>query len=102
MTEAEPTNAERLAPAARLADHLGDIESATRYRRLMRLGPHYGPMTVSVGYALRDPLTDEAVGTGTHYYGTYTYRRALAVDLLPPGLPGLVLVTNDRGDEDDA
>jgi O-antigen ligase len=103
MTEAQPTNPERLSPAARLADHLEDIESARRYRRLTRLGPHYGPMTISVGYGERRPLADEAVGTGTHYYGTYTYRRAFEVDRLPPGLPGLVLVTNDvREGADDA
>ena len=40
------------------------------------------------------------MGTGTHYYGTYTYRRDVPVDLLPPGLPGLVLVTNDAGDDE--
>ena len=99
MTEAEPTNVARLSPAARLADHLGQIEDARRYRRLIRLGPHYGELSVNVGYDLRDPLADEAVGTGTHYYGAYTYRRAAPVDLLPPGLPGLVLVTNDPGED---
>jgi hypothetical protein len=99
IIEAEPTNAARLSPAARLADHLGRIEDARRYRRLLRLGPLYGEMAVSVGYDLRDPVADEAVGTGTHYYGTYTYRRDTPVDLLPPGLPGLVLVTNDPGED---
>ena len=102
MTDAEPTDVDRLSPASRLADHLGEIEDARRYRRLTRLGPHYGELAFSVGYDLRDPLADEAVGTGTHYYGTYTYRRDVPVDLLPPGLPGLVLVTNDPGDDDSA
>lgn len=102
VVEADPTNVARLSPAARLADHLNEIEDARRYRRLIRLGPHYGELSVSVGYDRRDPLADEAVGTGTHYYGTYTYRRAMPVDLLPPGLPGLVLVTNDPGEDSDS
>jgi hypothetical protein len=36
-------------------------------------------------------VVDSPLGTGTYYYGTYTYRRAMPVDLLPPGLPGLVI-----------
>lgn len=99
MADDAPTDALRLSPAARLADHLGDLEAAERYRRMVRIGAYYGPMTVSVGFGERRPLTDEAVGTATHYYGTYTYRRALSIDLLPAGQPGLVLVTNTL-DED--
>jgi hypothetical protein len=98
--DGEPTDVTRLSPAARLADHLGRIEDARRFRRLIRLGPHYGEMAVSVGYDHRHPLEDEAVGTATHYYGAYTYRRDVPLDLLPAGLPGLVLVTNDPGDDD--
>jgi|GEM_PF-4651367 len=94
MVDATPTNATRLSLAARVSDHLGDLDAARKYRRLMRLGPHYGPMTVSAGYGARDPLADAPMGTSTHYYGTYTYRRALPVDLLPPDLPGMVISSN--------
>ena len=58
-------------------------------------------MNVSVGLGERRPLGDAAVGTATHYYGSYTYRRAQPVDLLPPGQPGLVLVTNVEVDDED-
>ena len=65
----------------------------------MRIGPYYGSMPFNVGLGSRDATADAATGIETYYYGTYTYRRALPVDLLPPGLPGLVLVTNDPGDD---
>ena len=89
--DAEPMNPERLAYAARVSDRAGDDEAAARYGRLMRLGPHYGPTTVNVGFGLRDPSRDAATGMETYYYGTYTYRRAMPLDLLVPGLPGLVV-----------
>ena len=86
-----PMNPERLAYAARVSDRAGDDEAAVRYGRLMRLGPHYGPTTVNVGFGLRDPLRDAATGMETYFYGTYTYRRPMPLDLLVPGLPGLVV-----------
>jgi tetratricopeptide (TPR) repeat protein len=89
--DAEPTNPERLAYAARVSDRAGDDEAAVRYGRLMRLGPHYGPTTVNVGFGLRDPSRDAATGMETYFYGTYTYRRPMPLDLLVPGLPGLVV-----------
>jgi tetratricopeptide (TPR) repeat protein len=89
--DADPLDATRLSLAARLAAHVGDEDAAMKYRRLIRLGPHYAPITVPVGYGERDPLDDSPLGTGTYYYGTYTYRRALPVDLIPPGRPGLVI-----------
>jgi O-antigen ligase/tetratricopeptide (TPR) repeat protein len=90
--DATPLDATRLSLAARLAAHIGDDEAAMKYRRLIRLGPHYAPITVPVGYGERDPMVDAPLGTGTYYYGTYTYRRAMPVDLLPPGMPGLVIM----------
>ncbi len=89
--DAEPMDAVRLAEAARVSDRAGDEEAATKYRRLARLGPYYGPSTLDASFGLRDPSRDAATGTSTYYYGTYTYRRAMPVDLLVPGLPGLVL-----------
>ena len=89
--DTDPMNPERLAYAARVSDRAGDDSAAARYGRLMRLGPYYGPSTVNVGIGLRDPSRDAATGTSTYYYGTYTYRRAMPVDLLVPGLPGLLL-----------
>ena len=90
-TDATPLDPNRLSLAARLGAHVGDGEGVEKYRRLTRLGPHYGPITVNAEYGLRDPLADSPMGTSTHYYGTYTYRRATPIDLLPPGLPGLVV-----------
>ena len=101
MVDATPMDPTRLSLAARVSDHLGDLDAAQKYRRLVRLGPHYGPMTVSAGYGQRDPLADAPMGTITHYYGTYTYRRALPVDLLPPDLPGMVISTNIVDEEPD-
>ena len=101
LIDATPADSSRLSWVARLADHLGELDDAQRYRRLQRIGPHYGPMNVSVGLGERRPLGDAAVGTGTHYYGSYTYRREQPVDLLPPGQPGLVLVTNVEVHEGD-
>jgi tetratricopeptide (TPR) repeat protein len=89
--DAEPLDAVRLAEAARVSDRAGDEEAATKYRRLARLGPHYGPSTLDARFGLRDPSRDAATGTSTYYYGTYTYRRAMPVDLLVPGLPGMVI-----------
>ena len=89
--EATPENATRLSLAARVAAQVGDEESAAKYRRLIRLGPFYGPITVNAAYGERDPLADAAMGTSTYYYGTYTYRRAMPLDPLPPGLPGIII-----------
>jgi hypothetical protein len=46
---------------------------------------------VNAAYGARDPLADGPLGTSTYNYGTYTYRRALPIDLLPPGLPGMTV-----------
>ncbi len=100
LTEETPTNGGRLSRSARLADHRGYLDDAARYRRLKRIGVFYGPGTVSVGLGQRRPLGDAATGSSTYYYGTYTYRRTLPLDLLPPGQPGLVLVTNVEDDAD--
>ncbi len=101
MTDATPTHGLRLAYAAQLADHLGDHETAEDYMRLKRIGAHWGPATVTAGYGERDPFTDSAMGTTTHYYGTYTYRRAHPLDRLPPGLPGIVIVDHGPADADE-
>ena len=79
-----------------------DVDVMEYYRRLKRIGVFYGPGTVSVGLGQRRPLGDAATGSSTYYYGTYTYRRTLPLDLLPPGQPGLVLVTNVADDADAA
>ena len=78
---------ERLAYAARVSDRAGDDEAATKYRRLARLGPYYGPSTVNAGLGLRDPSRDAAMGTSTYYYGTYTYRRPCRWTCWCPGCP---------------
>lgn len=101
-TETTPEDASRLALAARVAARLGDDDAAAKYRRLARLGPHYGPATVNAGYGERDLLDDGPLGTSTYYYGTYSYRRAVPIDLLPPGLPGMVVNGDDEASTADA
>ena len=39
----------------------------------------------------RVPARDAALGTRTYYYGNYLYRRTTPIDLIVPGLPGLVI-----------
>jgi hypothetical protein len=90
--DASPQDAIKLAYAARVSAHAGDDESARRYVRLARLGPGYSPWLIPVAYGARDLERDGAVGMKTPEYGTYTYRRPLAIDLLAPGLPGLTLL----------
>jgi hypothetical protein len=83
-----PQDPTRLAWAARASAWAGDPEQANRFRRLIRLGPHYAPIAADVRAG--DPAADVALGTSTYYYGTYTYRRSTPPDLLPPGLAGLI------------
>jgi tetratricopeptide (TPR) repeat protein len=90
-TDSTPADPNRLGLAARVAAHDGDVDAVERYLRLSRLGPHYGPSGVNAAFGARDPLADGPLGTSTYYYGTYTYRRALPIDLLPPGLPGMTV-----------
>jgi O-antigen ligase len=99
MTDATPTDGVRLALAARLADHLDDADTARRYRRMIRIGAFYAPAATDLVVGQRDPVDDAATGESTYYYGTYTYRRSLLLDLLPPGLPGLVPVGGHPGDD---
>ena len=95
-TDSTPESPTRLSLAARAAAHRGDDEAADKYRRLARLGPYYAPITVNVAFGERDPLADTPLGSSTYYYGTYTYRRAMPVDLLPPDLPGIVIADRTR------
>jgi hypothetical protein len=89
--EDDPMDPIVLAWAARVSERAGDHAAAARYRRLVRLGPHYGPTTVDTGVGDRDPSRDATLGTSTFYYGTYTYRRTTPMDLVVPGQPGLVV-----------
>lgn len=84
-----PQDPSRLAWAARASVWDGDPEQARRFRRLIRLGPHYAPISADVRAG--DPASDGALGTSTYYYGTYTYRRGTPPDLMPPGLAGLIV-----------
>ena len=74
-------------------------KGAKRYGRLTRLGPLYGPSTVNASFGLRDPGRDAPMGASTYYYGTYTYRRALPIDLLIPGRPGLTRGIEESDDD---
>jgi O-antigen ligase/tetratricopeptide (TPR) repeat protein len=86
----DPMDASALAWAARLSDRLGDGDAADGYRRLIDLGVRGAWPGLGVRVGERVPKRDAALGTGTYYYGNYLYRRTTPIDLIVPGLPGLV------------
>src|SRR6185312_9055215 len=89
QVDVSPQDPTLLAWAARLAEHAGDLEDADRYRGLIRLGPHYAPASSDARITSGPDARDDNLGLSTFYYGTYTYRRAAPIDLLPPQLVGL-------------
>ncbi len=100
MVDTTPEDAVRLSMAARVSDHARDLEAAQKYRRLTRLGPHYGPMTVSAGFGrarIRSRMRRWARAP-TSTARTRTAARCRC-DLLPPDLPGLVISSNVIGEE---
>jgi hypothetical protein len=90
MAARSPEDGTVLAWAARISDRTDGGEAGDRYRRLIRLGPHYAPPDREARIAAlgTDPR-DDNVGIATFYYGPYLYRRDAPVDILPPGLLGL-------------
>jgi hypothetical protein len=99
--DASPQDPTLLAWAARLAEHVGGLEDADRYRRLIRLGPHYAPESSDARVSSGPDERDDNLGLSTFYYGTYTYRRASPIDILPPQLAGLAAADAERPDEDE-
>ena len=91
LADQDPLDATVLAWAARLSDRAGDADAAHRYRRLVDIGVRGASQGVEVRVADRVPARDAALGTSTYYYGNYLYRRTTPIDLIVPGLPGLVI-----------
>jgi O-antigen ligase/tetratricopeptide (TPR) repeat protein len=95
--DADPMDAHALAWAARLSDRAGDLAAAERYRRLVDIGHRGTAQGVEARVGERRPLRDAALGSRTFYYGNYLYRRTTPVDLLVPGMPGLVIAGDAQG-----
>ena len=95
--DADPMDAHALAWAARLSDRAGDLAAAERYRRLVDIGHRGTAQGVEARVGERRPSRDAALGSRTFYYGNYLYRRTTPVDLLVPGMPGLVIAGDAQG-----
>ena len=91
LADRDPMDATVLAWAARLSDRAGDADAAHRYRRLVDIGVRGASQGFEVRVADRVPARDAALGTSTYYYGNYLYRRTTPVDLIVPGMPGLII-----------
>jgi tetratricopeptide (TPR) repeat protein len=90
---ADPRDDEVVSWAARVAARHGEIEMAGRLRRI--LGFDYEG-SGQPGYEARIDFGRNAATPGAiaplHQYGRNVYRRATPGRLLPPGLPGIVMV----------
>jgi O-antigen ligase len=87
-----------LAWAARVSEHAGDRQAAERYRRLVDLGIRGADQGVEVGIGERVAQRDAALGTRTYYYGNYMHRRTTPIDVIVPGIPGLIIREHPDGD----
>jgi tetratricopeptide (TPR) repeat protein len=86
--DASPTALTNVVWCARLADHAGDTEAGGRYRFIANV---QAPGIYRAAHELRVDLTPPTVfpileGGASIAWGTYTYRRVTAWDVLVPGL----------------
>jgi hypothetical protein len=86
--DANPTALDQLLWCSRLADHAGDHDAAGRYRYIANV---QAPGIYRAAHELRvdlNPPTGFPIleGGASIAWGTYTYRRVTAWDVLAPGL----------------
>jgi O-antigen ligase/tetratricopeptide (TPR) repeat protein len=86
--DANPTALDPLLWCSRLADHAGNADAASRYRYLANV---QAPGIYRAAHELRVELNPPTVypileGGASIAWGTYTYRRVTAWDVLAPGL----------------
>jgi O-antigen ligase len=90
--EAHPLDLLRLAWAARVSAHAGDKAQADRFREWAEYvngGAGAAGFETRVSTNPADPRA--TTGYSARFYGHYTYRRPTPWDLLPAGVPRLVL-----------
>lgn len=98
LADRSPYDAWILAWAARVSEHAGDLMAAGRYRRMVDLGIRGADQGVEVGIGQRIARRDAALGTSTYYYGNYMHRRTSPIDVIVPGIPGLIIREPGSGD----
>jgi hypothetical protein len=94
LAEARPTDVDLLGWVARISRRAGDDASAMRYARLASYADEWGlaGSEVRIGGTALDQRAYSSANTAV--YGQMLYRRMLPNDLMPPGLPRLVAVSD--------
>ena len=89
----QPRNGQLLPWAARLSARAGDEAAAARYRQLITYVDEVGSVADEIRVGGTEQQDGVVTSVRTDLYGQMLYRRPLAADLMPPGLPRLVYLS---------